>query len=402
MQLTDLPPHLLLFLMDFLPPSSILQCRASGVTLHELVSDHTGDSALWLNRLLGLAERFTAVSEFASTAVDWTQPQTLGCTSHRQSFFWAERVLPLLGKWGWSREPHGGVLRIQFRGAEVVAVLTTDRIHFGISHLTYVACPLMKLCRVTEQPPTSEGVLALPQPALSRLALIPLGNDSNVRVGIEYGASGDDLEGGVKRDLLTLTHNGRRVSEPFYRVVPMYFQDIALRNEMSELEEQIPGVFVGHYGHGYELINVEWAGTAENRVLNGLKLTGDPNVPATKLTFEGTTNVQPPPRHPPACNCMFGCECFTARELSDITLLGSMSARAKTAFTGYQNPTWNNASLLFYTRNSAASTVIGNGGLGGSAGAVSILLQFNGAQFIRSLRLMKFDFRRVPDFALAE
>ena len=132
--------------------------------------------------------------------------------------------------------------------------------------------------------------------------------------------------------------------------------------------------YQGNYGqHGTELLHVSWGalrvipGAAElhgaTDGLNGLKLCGDPCVPAGERSFAAFGELLPPDRRSEcvagACGCQFHCACFRSDELAprgNVTILGAMAAVFRTGEPGYQSPADNPAKLIFY-RTSAVTTV---------------------------------------------
>eukprot|EP00667_Euglena_gracilis_P012522 EG_transcript_12858 len=132
----------------------------------------------------------------------------------------------------------------------------------------------------------------------------------------------------------------------------------------------ILGVYEGVFGpHGLELIHVS---LAEGGQLQGLKVTGDPNVPAGELCFQ---SVGPFEEADATCSCQYGCGCW--RPDHDPSrgweLKGMYRVETKTAMHGYQDPKWNAGRLLVCTRREAES---GGGNGNGAAAQAPSMNQF--------------------------
>mmetsp|Transcript_28665 Transcript_28665/g.54132 ORF Transcript_28665/g.54132 Transcript_28665/m.54132 type:complete len:420 (+) Transcript_28665:176-1435(+) len=150
-------------------------------------------------------------------------------------------------------------------------------------------------------------------------------------------------------------------------------------NPVKEGEIEFEGLYMGEYGpHGPELIDIR--GIAGGGCV-GLKITGDPNVPAGKLTFRTVPGPFLPcedtsknPFSKRNCSCMFACDCNSAR-WEGCTFLGKYKILAKTAGTNYSNPQESGGTLF------VAKT---------GTGEWSLLLRFEEA-FRSSISLKKFE-----------
>jgi len=174
------------------------------------------------------------------------------------------------------------------------------------------------------------------------------------------------------------------------------------------------GIFSGNYGpHGPEVVLVETGrgveereeistvvepfpptrrtrgpNTQETKALTCCKITGDPNVPAGRLTFKSTTCItwlgSSKFQHSLAsCNCQYGCDCGVLTSVGT-NVYGYVSGLAKTAAASprpYTDPTWSEAKVFIYM-------VQGEWGL---------LLRFQGT-LLCSFRLEPFDWRDPPSF----
>jgi hypothetical protein len=81
----------------------------------------------------------------------------------------------------------------------------------------------------------------------------------------------------------------------------------------------------------------------------GLKVTGDPNVPAGQLCFRAVSPMEPAD---PLCDCQHGCGCWRPdRDPSrGWSLAGMFRVEARTALHGFRNPQWNRGRLLVCTQ----------------------------------------------------
>ena len=103
--------------------------------------------------------------------------------------------------------------------------------------------------------------------------------------------------------------------------------------------DSMVGLHIGDFGpHGIEILHLRQ--TADGLVC-GLKVTGDPNVPAGRLSFVTTGPLVPTDGGEEEesflrCDCIFGCACFSAAERRSVTIIGAAPAVAKTAMSGYR------------------------------------------------------------------
>eukprot|EP00611_Tribonema_gayanum_P017611 TRINITY_DN3034_c2_g1_i1.p1 TRINITY_DN3034_c2_g1~~TRINITY_DN3034_c2_g1_i1.p1 ORF type:complete len:573 (-),score=118.24 TRINITY_DN3034_c2_g1_i1:920-2545(-) len=106
----------------FLDADDIVQLSAVSPSLHQGLSSAAADGQIWSRRTRSLAASYD-VSLF-STLACWDTPSTwMGLTTFRELYFWARRVLPLLGLWRWDKGMHGGVLVLRAQGGVVLASL---------------------------------------------------------------------------------------------------------------------------------------------------------------------------------------------------------------------------------------------------------------------------------------
>jgi hypothetical protein len=107
------------------------------------------------------------------------------------------------------------------------------------------------------------------------------------------------------------------------------------------------GMYEGVFGpHGLEVIHI--ATDSAGRFL-GMKVTGDPNVPAGELCFRTTGEFQVAD---PSCNCQYGCGCWQPEHDPNRgwDLVGMFKIQAQTAMHGFQSPQWNPGRLLVCQR----------------------------------------------------
>ena len=109
------------------------------------------------------------------------------------------------------------------------------------------------------------------------------------------------------------------------------------------------GLYAGRYGpHGDELVSVRSIGGA----LVGVKVTGDPNVPAGKVTFrtvqgpaKGPRDFEEESRNPLVCGgCQHSCDCL--KEGAFARPVAEYRAECKLAASGYGSPAWDTARLV--------------------------------------------------------
>ena len=130
-------------------------------------------------------------------------------------------------------------------------------------------------------------------------------------------------------------------------------------NVSNDLLHKVEGFYYGIYGgHGYEVINITNKVEGGATRLEGLKVIGDPNVPAGELTFRSTGPLEE--YSPWQCRCLFHrCDCFNEMEISTvggdgndsnapIRGLGRMKVECRTADTGFSNAAWNEGYMYFY------------------------------------------------------
>jgi hypothetical protein len=172
-----------------------------------------------------------------------------------------------------------------------------------------------------------------------------------------------------------------------------------------------PGLYCGDYGpHGTEVIDVrlvERSSTNDNDDddddddelfddeqstsslgLAGLKVTGDPNVPATRLTFITSGPFIPTNDHDNnnsrtrfACSCDVNmrCACPTAQECTNIDVHGEFEIQCKTALAGYRNPKMSNGRLIMFSKKRGrATTSTGEGKEEEGNTRVKLLMVFMG------------------------
>jgi hypothetical protein len=95
--------------------------------------------------------------------------------------------------------------------------------------------------------------------------------------------------------------------------------DIVVRNPPPaganvRLLSSVAGLYIGDYGpHGPEIVHLRWV---EGGMLCGLKITGDPNVPAGKATFVSSgTAYRSSVASFENCSCGFACACHVLGRL---------------------------------------------------------------------------------------
>ncbi|GMI30554.1 hypothetical protein TeGR_g9343 [Tetraparma gracilis] len=142
------------------------------------------------------------------------------------------------------------------------------------------------------------------------------------------------------------------------------------------------GLYAGCYGpHGDELVHVA-AGAGGG--LLGRKVTGDPNVPAGKLTFRTVGKLEGGGGWGGGCGCEFACECPGGAEREGLEVEGGYRAECKTARVEYRDAEWS-AGRLLVVREGEGSAWEGRGrGLGGRLlerdwGRDVLFLKFEGA-----------------------
>ena len=159
------------------------------------------------------------------------------------------------------------------------------------------------------------------------------------------------------------------------------------------------GMFYGDYGpHGPEIISVSldsmssmavettdvvdgWVpkfedGTKKRLSITALKVTGDPNVPAGRLTFASSSELKkfgevPPSGDPGSnCSCQNPCDCWVLRD-EGYEVEGYMDGYGKTAMSRpnvYSNPKWSEARMYvlrsFCGGGEEERTRDGRGGVG--------------------------------------
>ena len=134
-----------------------------------------------------------------------------------------------------------------------------------------------------------------------------------------------------------------------------------------------------------------WPRTQVAEGFRGLKLCGDPNVPAGRFSFAAWGALEPTERVPPArCRCMFMCSCLQPDE-SELVVLGAMRGVARTARHGYRYPEDHPAKLVFFRSRAADACAVPaemrDAGRAPDPDAVQILVIFDGREFQCSMRL---------------
>lgn len=143
-------------------------------------------------------------------------------------------------------------------------------------------------------------------------------------------------------------------SRPWIPIHPSFTGAASSMDPSDKLLNDIQGVYYGIYGpHGYELVNVTvHRDVSSPSLLEGLKVVGDPNVPAGELTFRSTGGLEA--YRPWTCRCMFHrCDCFTEVELGGnedplIRVHGRVPVECRTAGVGFTSPSWNSGYMYIY------------------------------------------------------
>lgn len=132
--------------------------------------------------------------------------------------------------------------------------------------------------------------------------------------------------------------------------------------------------------------------------LKGIKLCGNPNVPAGHVSFQAWGELLSPEGvaslSPRTCSCLAPCACIQPEETSsgEIKIIGGMEARVQTAKRGFSSPEVNSGKIVFYRPASkrAVPTELSEIGRAADDEAVHILLLWDGAQPKRAIRLSPF------------
>jgi Cyclin D1 binding domain len=338
--------------------------------------------------------------ELYSQQQHWTEYTAWGgyLTSFKELYFWAKRVIPFLGLWALSNSVQGALLvvRVQSNGT-VAATSVRPRVlpHGPLD--AAVDFESMQVCRVVPAVRSLHSIVMAPLPKQGEKAVVL---DATVRpdsmfaeetaITLLVSNEQEPLRHALRVSMLDITQGARSVlsfrraartttaaicaaalirsitdttDSTVISVTPAVAAAAATaamtagattHSEHAEtgpllqnFPEGVTGMYWAVYGpHGFELINVSWC--ANSGVLTGEKITGDVNVPASQATFETTgpfvaataDDTQQQQQQQQQCECMFGCECFTGTPGNTSVVYGHMEARAKTAGTGYHNPTW--------------------------------------------------------------
>eukprot|EP00953_Heterococcus_sp_UTEX-ZZ885_P006282 3846-Heterococcus_DN1.PRE.2 len=390
---------LLLHIVTFLA-SDVLHIRATCADCRLKLDG--GDKEIWAGRTSLLALRYED-AELYSQQQHWTEYTAWGghLMSYKELYFWAKRILPFLGVWALSDSVQGALLvvRVQANGIVAATSVRPRLVPHGPLDAA-VDFESMQVCKVVPAVRSRHTLVMAPLPKRGEKAIVL---DATVRpdsmfatetaITLLVNNEQEPLRQALRVSMLDITQGVRSVLS--FRKAPRTTAAASIRSltdttgsttavtvtpaaaaaaatavmtagatassehaETAPLMQNFPdgvtGMYWAVYGpHGFELINVSWC--ANSGVLLGQKITGDVNVPASQATFEttgpfiaATANDTQQQQQQQQCQCMFGCECFNGTPGNTGVVYGHMEARAKTAGTGYHNPAWNRARIVFF------------------------------------------------------
>lgn len=412
--LHTLPDALLHTLCLHIDDVGCLSLRAADHTLRTSLSGQDADLGVWKPRVHALLRRID--TDYLAPAAD--------AATHEQRFAFLRRHASLAGEYLWPLPVHGGVVRVKVLDADAIVATLTMRPRVRLGE-RYVTVPLFEITR-------DEG-------SRSKLTLSEQLGDARA-----YAVERTDEKLRLRCRKPSLLQSPlafmRSLAQPSIACSALPTEPMATPG-LAALK--LEPYFFGDYGpHGTELLHVNWGALQVQRHslpllaegvthgLRGLKVCGDPNVPAGRCSFaawgdllsaDEAMALQP---RAGACSCMYACECFRSDELAPadgsfpprIEVVGGMVGTAKTAMTGYRAPEDNPGRIVFFRcrwparseappqeRVHAARRVppelAAVGELPPDDDAVHILLVWDGARFKTSSRLSPIVLREGPQTA---
>lgn len=412
--LGTLPDALLHTLCQHVDDVGCLSLRAADHTLRAALSGPDADLGVWKPRVEALLRRADARTFHMNAAIT-SVPAAKDSATHEQRFAFLRRHAALVGEYLWPLPVHGGVVRVKVLGADTFVAVLTMRPRARLGE-RYVTVPLF---RITRDEGSSGSKLTLSEQLGDARAYAVERTDEKLRLRCRKPSL-------LQSPLAFM----RSLAQPSVACDALPTEPVATPG-LAALN--LEPYFYGDYGpHGTELLHVNWGPLPLQRHslpllpdevthgLRGLKVCGDPNVPAGRCSFAAWGDflsageamaLQP---RAGACSCMYACECFRPDELGSadgtrpptIEVVGAMVGTAKTAMTGYRAPEDNPGRLVFFRKRrppgpesqpDAAGVykplwqmpgeISAVGGLPPDDDTLHILLVWDGARFKTSTRL---------------
>eukprot|EP00667_Euglena_gracilis_P005055 EG_transcript_5085 len=333
-----LPEDLLCYIGGFLPIPDVLRLSGVAHDWHALLASPSADLAVWRAHVWALLAGLFPDPEAAPSAdlAHWN------VSSYRRLCTVLHRCRRLLGRWRWDAPVRGGLLVVALDVAAppyccIVAdlVVPNQCSTLMVKPVTeFHSAPLFELhfsdydyCLTTDGVGVAEDDTKL---AVASQAVLDLADDlpyTSYLQSLDFAPLlREYLQGMAVADLVFHRLPGPRRPPPG--------KSLGLPGPQPR---DLVGLYEGLFGpHGLEVVHL----SLHDGQLQGLKVTGDPYVPAGQLCFRSVGPLEAGVAHP--CKCQHGCGCWTPTDIADgWEVVGSLAVEARTASHGFFQPHWN-------------------------------------------------------------
>jgi len=322
--LTTLPSEVVGVIASFLPISSAVALTSTCKTLHGMLTRQEADRQVWRRFAVELVESYP---DCGVTVGDSLTGSTW--KSWRDMCAFLYHTIWLLGNWREIPKTHMGSL-LAVRG-------------FPSQNPTRIACYHVKFGHNFHPTPVIEidqhhrvhhTLSVLHNPAQLQMLVRPVEHAGAKRLSLMLSS----LETATFEQLNSHSAPDFHTDSFANPLVDLPARSPTLPEPDVKLLSSVAGTYVGDYGpHGPEIIHVRFL---EGGMLCGVKVTGDPNVPAGKATFVSSgLATRSSIGAFSNCNCGFACAChILARLLPPTTPVFSLPLSAcRVADTDFVN-----------------------------------------------------------------